>query len=257
MPMAVALREGRAIRGAEAIAERPDGTRVPFIPFPTPLRDASGATIGAVNMLVDISARKAAEEEQQALIHELNHRVKNVLATVDAIASQTFRTTPDPETFMKKFQSRILALSKAHDLLTHRRWTGLDFRELLAAELAPYGLPGSDRIRIDGPEITLTPRVALALGMVVHELATNAAKYGPFSSEVGCVDVRWSVDDAPEEPRFSLSWKEAGGPSVSAPFVRGFGSRVIERSITKDLGGEVQIDFDPTGLQYRSQFPLK
>lgn len=255
-PMAVALREGRAVRGAEAIAERPDGTRVPFIPFPTPLRDASGAIVGAVNMLVDISARKAAEEEQQALIHELNHRVKNALATVGAIASQTFRTTPDPETFMKKFQGRILALSKAHDLLTHRRWTGLDFRELLAAELAPYGLSGSDRIRLEGPQVALTPRVALVLGMVVHELATNAAKYGAFSSEDGHVDLRWTLDDAPTGPRFCLLWKELGGPPVSAPAPRGFGSRVIERSITKDLGGAVQIDYDPAGLQCRAEFSL-
>lgn len=255
-PMAIALKEGRAVRGAEAIAERPDGTRVPFIPFPTPLRDTSGKIVGAVNMLVDISARKQAEEEQQALIHELNHRVKNTLATVQAIASQTARTTPDPGAFIEKFQARVLALSKAHDLLTQRSWTGLGFGELLDAELAAYASQGSDRIRIDGCEITLPPRVALVLCMVVHELLTNAAKYGGLSCADGQVDLRWRLTDEPTVPRLCLSWRERGGPPVIAPTAVGFGTRIIEQSISRDLDGEVQADFDPAGLLWRAEFPL-
>jgi PAS domain S-box-containing protein len=255
-PMAVALKEGRSIRGAEAVAERPDGSRVPFIPFPTPLRDGSGAIVGAVNMLVDVSARKQAENEQRALINELNHRVKNTLATVQSIARQTFRATPTPEQFISKFEGRLLALSKAHGLLTRRRWTGLEFNELLDAEFIPFTTTGSERIHLDGPEITLPPQVGLVLAMVIHELATNAAKYGALCSNEGHVYLRWRLIDSPGGRRLRLLWQEAHGPRVVTPLKRGFGSEIIERIITKDLGGEIRFDFAPAGLVCQAEFSL-
>ncbi|UYB53683.1 PAS domain S-box protein [Xanthomonas sp. AM6] len=251
-PMAVALREQREIRGVEAIAERPDGTRVPFMPFPTPLRDEDGTVIGAVNMLVDITTRKRAEEEQQALIHELNHRVKNSLASVQSIAFQTFRASPEPSEFLDKFQGRLLALSKAHDLLTRRSWTGLGIDELLETELEPYALAGRERIRRNGPEAVLSPRIALALCMVLHELATNAAKYGALSCESGQVELQWTVDAG----AFALSWHETGGPVVAAPATRGFGTRFIDRCIASELGGNVEFAFAPGGMRCRMRFPL-
>lgn len=255
-PMAVALKEEREIRGAEAIAERPDGTRVPFIPFPTPLRDGSGKVIGGVNMLLDITTRKQAEQEQQALINELNHRVKNTLAAVQSIALQTFRASPRPEEFLVKFQGRLIALSKAHDLLTQRRWVRLGIGELLDAELDPYAIAGQERIRRDGEEIALSPRIALALGMVIHELATNATKYGSLSSAAGRIDLRWTIDKTGPSPRLDFEWRESAGPAISEPTRQGFGTRFIERSIVRDLGGELHLRFERAGLQCRFGFPL-
>jgi two-component sensor histidine kinase len=253
-PMAVAIREQREVRGAEAVAARPDGTRVPFIPFPTPLRDEHGTMVGAVNMLVDITDRKRAEEAQQTLIHELNHRV-NTLASVQSIAAQTFRVSPEPREFLEKFQGRLLALSTAHDLLTGRNWTGLRAAELFDAELDPYAIAQRDgRIRRDGPEVMLPPRTALVLGMVLHELATNAAKYGALSCDTGCVDLQWSMADAPSDAGFHLSWQESGGPSVSRPTAFGFGTRFMERSIVKDLGGRFDLAFEPDGVRCRMHF---
>lgn len=251
-PMAVALREQREIRGVEAIAERPDGTRVPFMPFPTPLRDESGTVIGAVNMLVDITTRKRAEEEQQALIHELNHRVKNSLASVQSIAFQTFRASPAPEEFMAKFQGRLLALSKAHDLLTRRSWTGLRIDELLETELMPYAISGHERIHRSGPDVFLSPRIALALCMVLHELAANAAEHGALSCETGHVELQWSADAS----SFELSWHERDGPAVAAPATRGFGTRFIDRCVARELGGDVHLSFEPGGMRCRMHFAL-
>lgn len=255
-PMAVAIREQREIRGIEAIAERPDGTRVPFIPFPTPLRDEDGAMVGAVNMLVDITMRKQAEEAQQALIHELNHRVKNSLATVQAIALQTFYSSSDPREFLDKFQGRLLALSNAHDSLTRSNWIGLRIEELFETELGPYVIAGRDRVHRGGPDIVLSPRVALALGMVLHELATNAAKYGALSRETGRVGLQWSVDGTSSDASFSLSWQESGGPAPTSPTVAGFGTRFIKRCVAVELGGEVHLAFEPDGLCCRMHFPL-
>jgi two-component sensor histidine kinase len=255
-PMAVALKEQREVRGAEAIAERPDGTRVPFIPFPTPLRDDSGRVVGAVNMLVDITQRKQAEEQQQALINELNHRVKNTLATVQSIAWQTLRASPQPEDFLEKFQGRLIALSKAHDLLTQWRWVSLGLGELLDAELAPYALAGQQRVSREGAEVALSPRAALALGMVLHELATNATKYGALSSHTGRIELRWTIEEAAPSRRLRFQWRESGGPAVSEPSRKGFGTRFIERSIVRDLGGELDLLFQRDGLHCGFAFPL-
>lgn len=255
-PMAIAIREQREIRGVEAIAERPDGSRFPFIPYPTPLRDEHGRMVGAINMLVDITDRKRAEEDQQALIHELNHRVKNTLASVQSLALQTYRVSPEPLEFIDKFQGRVLALSKAHDLLTRRNWSGLPLGELCEIELGPYQVSGHDRIGHGGPPVTLPPRVALVMCMVLHELATNAIKYGALAGESGHVDLQWSLDRATPKPWLLLSWKETGGGAVVPPARSGFGTRFIERSITKDLGGQVELAFEPAGLVCRMRLPL-
>jgi PAS domain S-box-containing protein len=255
-PMAVALKEGRAVRGAEAIAERPDGTRVPFIPFPTPLRDASGKVIGAINMLVDITERKQAEEQQRVLIDELNHRVKNTLATVQSIATQTIRTSPAIESFSENFEARLLALSKAHELLTRQAWTGVNLRDIVCQELEPYDDGSATRVRLEGTDLTLEPRVGLALNLVLHELTTNAAKYGALSTEQGLVTVRWSASGSGASEVLRIDWVESGGPAVIPPARRSFGTRLIERSMTKDLQGVATLDFDPAGLRCTLEFPL-
>jgi PAS domain S-box-containing protein len=168
-PMAVALKENRAIRGVEAIAERPDGTRVPFIPYPTPLRDAEGNLIGAINMLVDITERKQAENRQKALIDELNHRVKNTLATVQSLAMQTARHIDSVEDFVVAFEARLHALARAHDLLSKGRWEDAPLQSLIGEVVAPLTGDRLEAARIDGPSVHLSPRTALTA--IIHQVA--------------------------------------------------------------------------------------
>lgn len=255
-PMAVALKENRPIRGAEALAERPDGTRVPFIPFPTPLRDASGVAVGAVNMLVDISERKRAEERQRLLLDELNHRVKNTLAAVQSIAVQTFRGTVGNEPATEAFEGRLMALSQAHDLLTKEQWEGVMLGDLVLQELSPFGASDGARFTMDGAEVRVRPKMAVPLGMALHELATNAAKYGALSNGQGQVHVSWTVADTPDGRMLRLNWTETGGPLVEAPRQRGFGSRLLERGVARELNGEVQIRFAPSGVICSFELPL-
>ncbi|HEY0598883.1 PAS domain S-box protein [Brevundimonas sp.] len=253
-PMALALMTGEELRGVEAVAERPDGSRLTFTPYPTLLRDCAGAVVGAINVLVDVTERKRADEAQKVLIDELNHRVKNTLATVQSIALQTQRSTP--EAFAERFEDRLIALSGAHDLLTRRQWAGVGLVELLEEELAPYRDDVAANIGLDGPDLMLTARVGLALGMIIHELATNAAKYGALASPTGRLDLTWSIDVAGENRRLNLAWLERGGAPVQPPARQGFGHRLIERTIRKDLGGDLEQRFERTGLECRFGFPV-
>ena len=248
-PMAVTLKENRAVRGAEAIAERPDGTRIPFIPYPTPLHDADGNLVGAINMLVDITERKQAEGRQKTLIDELNHRVKNTLATVQSLASQTTRHADDLDDFGRRFEARLLALSLAHDLLTKRHWEDAPLDALARDVLTPLTGDAATRVRIDGPPVGLDPRTALSLTMALNELATNAIKYGALSSETGLLSVAWHLkEESGFPPRLILEWRESGGPIVKPPTRRGFGTRLMERCIERDLEGEVDLAFHPHGV---------
>jgi PAS domain S-box-containing protein len=188
-PTALAVKTGKPVRGTEKIVERPDGTRVPILPFPTPLHDAEGRLIGAVNMLVDITERKAAEEEKALLLRELAHRVNNTFAVILAVAQQTLRTAPSAEAFVETFTGRLQALAQAHNLLLAKDWTGADLGELAKGQLAPFCLEGQDRLTIEGPKVTLSPPQAIALGVVLHELGTNAARYGALSNGTGRVDL--------------------------------------------------------------------
>jgi len=258
-PMAHALLTGEELRGIVALAERPDGARVPFMPFPKLLRNAAGEVVGAINMLVDMTERKRAEDEQRTLIDELNHRVKNTLATVQSIAAQTMRSTP--ENFARNFESRLMALSAAHNLLTRRRWAGVGLVELLESQLAAHGCH-EGRVQLDGPEIMLDPRVGVLLGMLVHELATNAAKYGALSRPEGSVRLSWAVAPGPDGlsqaggQRLQLLWQEQGGPAVEPPSRKGFGTRLLERSAKLDLRGRCDLRFEPAGVRCRIDIPL-
>jgi len=386
-PMAVALKENRPIAGAEGVAERLDGARIPFLAYPTPLRDpGSGAALGAVNMLVDITERKRAEEElrrsrqdledffeeavvalhwvgkdgtilranraelgllgysadeyvgrhiaefhadgaaiedilarlkrgerldkyearlrakdgsirhvmissnalfrdgqfvhtrcftiditdlkraeehQRLLLGELNHRVKNTLSVVQSVAAQTRRSARSPTDFAEAFEGRLLALSRAHDLLTRGAWQGASLAEVVRLTLAPHLLSerAEGRVVISGPELRLAPGAAVSLNLVFHELATNAAKYGALSVPTGRVTVAWRLEQpAPADGRqleiIDILWRERGGPLVEPPRRRGFGSRLIEQGAAHDLGGEVFLDFAPAGVEYRLRLPL-
>jgi PAS domain S-box-containing protein len=252
-PMAIALKENRPVRGAEAIVERPDGTRIPMTPFPTPLRDDAGRLVGAVNMLVDTSERKKAESQQKALIDELNHRVKNTLATVQALAAQTIRGANIPDSMRHEFEGRLLALSRTHDHLTRTQWASAELDVILAETLLAYGDSHSERIRLDGEPVELPPKAALVLAMIFHELATNAAKYGALSSKDGWVDVFWSQAS---DGKLTIHWREQGGPAVNEPTQPGFGLRLITRGISGELGGVAQLEFARSGLRCRIDVPL-
>jgi PAS domain S-box-containing protein len=374
-PMALALREKRPVRGMEAVAERPDGTRVPFIPYPTPLYDASGELIGAVNMLVDITDRKRAEqsaqrlaavvefsddailtkdldgvitswnrgaerlfgykaaeavgrpvtiliphdrlneereiigrirrgehvdhyetvrqckdgslldisltvsplkdaagkivgaskiarditerlraqERQKLLVNEMQHRIKNTLATVQAIATQTLRSSPDER---EAFVARLHALAGAYDLLRDDNWHQAALNDVVGKALNAFRDKHRDRFFIDGPDgIFLDAQKSSLLVMALHELATNAAKYGALSNENGQVRLVWQTSGHGPAKSFRLCWKESGGPPVHPPKQKGFGSLLIERALQNQLG-QARLDFDPQGLQCSIEISL-
>lgn len=253
-PMAIALTQGHAISGGvEAVAERPDGTRIPFIPYPTPLRDAAGEVIGAINMLVDITDRKKAEAHQKALLDELNHRVKNTLATVQSLAAQTMRGDRIGDGEREAFEARLLALSRVHNQLARERWESADLGRIVHDIVAPFG---RERVSVDGASTKLASVAALPLAMVLHELATNAAKYGALSAPEGRLALGWKVEGVNGARRLRIDWRESGGPVVQPPVYRGFGSRLLERSVGQELRGSAQLDFDPAGVRCRLEIPL-
>jgi len=182
------------------------------------------------------------------LIEELNHRVKNTLAILQSLATQTFRSASRAE--REKFEGRLGALAEAHNLLSQEKWQGSDLQDLIARVLQPYLLNNPERVRMFGPKVPLSPRLAVVLSMIVHEIATNATKYGALSNDTGTVALDWEVIDEDAGRQLRLIWTEAGGPFVTAPVQRGFGSRLIERSARDQLGGEATVDFLPRGVVY-------
>ena len=213
-----------------------------------------GEPVRAICIMLDTSERRKAEERQRLLLNELNHRVKNTLATVQAIVSQTLRTTPDSDEAFERVQARLMALSNTHNLLNATSWEGALLVDILNAELGPYRGP-AERIKLSGETVALDAKTALTFGLIVHELATNAAKYGSLFAEVGRVEVVWR-DWGRRNAGVELIWRELDGPPVVRPARRGFGSRLIERS-AKDLNGTVELDFAETGLVCRLAFPLR
>lgn len=372
-PMAIALKEGRALRGHEAVAERPDGVRIPFIPFPTPLYDSSGVMVGAVNMLLDITDRKRSEQDAQRLAaiiessgdaiiskdlngiitswnpaaerifgylaeeiigksilvlippqyqdeetriidrvrrghrvehyetvrqrkhgglidvsltvspiknadgkivgaskiardisdrkrteaqllnlaREAEHRTKNILATVQAAVRLSNADTVAE--FKNAVFGRIDALAKVHALFVQSRWSGAELRSMVAQELSPYCGADDPRCRIEGPGMLLEPNAAQAIAVSLHELATNAAKYGPLSVPDGTLQVNWS---RALDGRMVLRWVEAGGPPVTPPTRQGFGMRVMEAMIRDQLGGELRLDWRQGGLLCEITLPV-
>jgi two-component sensor histidine kinase/CheY-like chemotaxis protein len=200
--------------------------------------------------------RRRAEERTRLLVAELSHRVKNTLATVVAIAQQTFQKTADIDEFRAAFMGRIEALADAHGLLFQANWCDLELTDVLDAALRPFRRGDGKTIHLEGGPIHLPPTQALTLNLIVHELATNAAKYGALSREGGEVRVTWTVDGVDGERRLKLKWEEAGGPPVSPPKRRGFGSTLIERSLTYEFDGAAELLFRPEGLVCRLSLPL-
>ena len=214
-----------------------------------PVRDGHGAITGILVQGSDVTDRELFLERQQLLLNELNHRVKNNLATVQSLAAQAGRRAPDVATFNQDFQGRLVALAHTHDVLTQSAWVGADLRTLLERELGAF----PERVHLLGPSVRLDSTQALAVGLIAHELATNAAKYGALSSPQGRIDLIWRI----EGERLDLEWVESNGPPVAAPSNLGFGSRLIEKLAKGDLGGEARTSFAPEGFRLRLFAPLQ
>jgi two-component sensor histidine kinase len=204
----------------------------------------------------EVVARIAAETRQKLLLDELNHRVKNTLATVQSIAAQSLRHGADVASVRETFEARLIALSQAHNLLTRDNWRGANLAELLDTELMPYGGARGERVTLAGERVWLQPNTAVALGMAFHELATNAVKYGALSNEDGRVHVTWTLGSGPGARQLRIVWREIGGPPVEKPQRRGFGSRVIVGGLAHQLDGMVDLDFAPTGVVCTIVFQL-
>ena len=245
---------GQAEEVEELIGGEGDVARV-WLSTRVPLRDAEGAVTGLVGMSVEITERKRVEERLRLMVNELNHRVKNTLVTVQAIAMQTLHGAAPA--IRRTLEGRLLAFAAAHDVLTRESWEAAELSDVVAAELAPFGgIETGCRFRVSGPKLRLCPRAALAIAMGLHELATNAVKYGALSVEPGYVEIRWDVTKN-ATPLLRMIWTERGGPTVVPPARRGFGTGLMVRVLTQDLGGVVRIDFDdPAGVTCLIEAPL-
>lgn len=245
--------------GAKAVDVRevryrpPSGDDVWMQVRTVPLDDPASDPQDAIVVVVDVTEMKRSQQRLTLLLHELNHRVKNTLATVQAIVSQTMRGADARREVRDAVNARLLALSKAHDLLTKESWAGAFLPNLVDEALAPFhGESEPSRFKVSGPKVWLSPRATLALGMALHELATNAVKYGALSNTTGTVSVTWDSIDA----RLALRWEERGGPPVSRPARKGFGSRLIENGVAEELGGRSQVHYRGGGLVWEIELPL-
>jgi two-component system CheB/CheR fusion protein len=219
-----------------------------------PYLDSDRQTEGVVITFLDVSRLAQAQAHQQTLIAELNHRVKNMLMVAIGIAQQTHKGSASPEAFLEAFIGRLQAMARSYELLSRENWTESSLAELVRTELTPFGL---DRTVIEGPPVSLKPKLALSLGMVLHELATNAGKYGALSAPTGKVSIRWSRATNGSGDALDFQWAESGGPGIAKPRKLGFGLKLIEKETSYNLGGRAEIEFKPEGLDARIAFPLE
>lgn len=213
-----------------------------------PLRDLAGTTVGLTGAAVDVTERKENEQHLRLLMRELTHRSKNLLAVIQAMARQTARHAGSIDNFVEIFSARLQALSKSHDLLVQESWYGASLNDMVRSQLGHHLDRENSQFTIKGPSLFLKPEAAQNIGLAIHELSTNAAKYGALSVPTGHVDIIWTRRTPEAGGGFELSWHERGGPVVSKPEGRGFGSLVIERNLARALDGKVELDFAPSGL---------
>jgi PAS domain S-box-containing protein len=222
---------------------RGDGSTVWVHNSVTTVSDGGDTPVSTICVTIDVSERKKAEEHQRLLINELNHRVKNTLAVVQGLAQQSFKGHQVPPQVQRAFDGRLAALSKAHNVLTDRNWEAASLVQIVEDTIAPHRVR-PERFVAEGPDVELPPKIAVSLALALHELATNASKYGALSAATGRVEIRWLHEDG----HLRLVWRESGGPLVDPPAKRGFGTRMIERGLAADLGGAVKIDFRTDGV---------
>jgi PAS domain S-box-containing protein len=249
-PMADVLRTGISVRQQEVHIERPDGSRGIALVDIEAVQDSGGNVVAAVNCFQDITQRKRSEAQIVNLAREAEHRTKNILSTVLATVRLSKSDTSD--NLKELIEGRIDALAKVHTLFVESRWAGAELHRLATLELLAYSGEKEERVRIEGPAVMLEPVSAQTVAISLHELATNAAKYGSLSAASGRVEILWSL---PADGRLSLRWIESGGPAATPPTHRGFGTRVMENMIGQ-LKGEVRFDWRDQGLACEIELPL-
>jgi two-component system, chemotaxis family, CheB/CheR fusion protein len=245
----------RTLQPIEKRVERQDGT-THYLMRILPYRSPDSTIDGSLITFVDVTSIVRAEQHQRLLVDELNHRVKNMLTVVISLATNSLRRSPTLEAFQEVFLGRIHALTAAYSLLSRDGWSPVQLRDLLMVELSPFLSSEAVNVVLTGEPVLLEPRAALALEMAVHELTTNAVKYGALSVPEGNVGVTWNVEKSAEKDWLVLRWAERNGPPVTAPDHRGFGTTLIERGFAHDVGGDAKVDFAPEGVIATLRAPL-
>jgi len=250
--------EGTSDIISEIRYRRKDGAEFWVALFISPVRDERGHVVQYFASLVDLTKHKEEENQARKLIEELNHRVKNTLSMVRSFVRQALRFHTDPREIRDAIESRLLALSRSHDLLTRENWKSAGLRDVINDALEPFDVAGgrADRIVIVGEDIHLPPQTALVLGIGFNELATNAVKYGALSNQAGSILVDWKIEPSLGSSRLILHWQEKDGPPVTRPSRLGFGSRMIERGLAHELEGTVDIDYRPNGVVCTINIPV-
>lgn len=217
---------------------------------------ADGTPLAMIGVSQDITSRKRAEEHRTLLANELSHRVKNSLAMIQAVIAQTMRRAVSLDEANKTLQSRVLAMAAANDVLVDQNWEGASLRDLLQKTLAPFGIDDGAQFQVAGPDVQLTPKVSTALALGIHEMATNAAKYGALSQESGRVGIAWDVDIDGGKRRLRMVWTEMDGPRISPPDRTGFGTKLLERVLAQEIGGRADIEYPPSGAVLSIDLPI-
>lgn len=253
-----AFEEGFGATYPEVLYYRKDGSTFWAIVLIGPVFGEDGSILQHFASFVDVTQRKREEQRALMMLDELDHRVKNTLATVQAIASQSLSGSAVDRDIRDVFQGRILALSKGHTLLAQEDWARASLRGIAEQILEPFGVNEDQaaRFSIDGDDVFLKPDAALAFAMMFHELASNAAKYGALSNDAGHVDIVWRTESGSQGEQLRLTWRERGGPPVARPEHKGFGSRLIERMLAKEIDGEVSLSYEPGGAVCEVVMPV-
>ena len=249
--------EGKSSGCPDVLSHRKDGTEFWAGLFISPVLDQSGTIVQHFISVVDLTKHKNEQLQSKMLIDELNHRVKNTLSTVQSIVWQALRTFSDPKEVSDSIQSRLLALSRSHDLLTREKWKSARLYDIVHDALEPFGVADgrAERIVIKGERIRFPPKSALALSIAFNELATNAVKYGAFSNAVGSILIEWTLEPSSDGDRILVRWQEKDGPRVSPPTRKGFGTRMIEEGLALELEGTAHLDYASAGLICTMNFP--
>src|SRR5262249_34169606 len=238
----------------ERRVNRRDGT-AHYIVRALPYWTGSGKVEGAVLTFSDVTGLAQAEEQQRILVAELNHRVKNMLTVIVSIATQTLKNSHDMDAARDAFLDRLHAMARSYELVSRDQWGDVSLADVVRQEVEPYRTGRDDRIVIDGPGVSLKPKLALSLGMIIHELGTNSVKYGSLSAAGGSLEVSWAIERR-SGTSLVLDWVERGGPTVGKPPRHGFGLTLIEREVSHGLGGKAKIEFEDSGLRVNLRMPL-
>lgn len=249
---------GESAKEPEIHYKRKDGSEFWASMFVSSVCDESGTIVPHFVSLFDLTKHRQDNARSKMLIDELNHRVKNTLSTLQSIVTQALRSPADPSAIGEAIESRVFALSRSHDLLTSGNWQGAELHDLISIALYPFTVidGNAERFIIKGENVHMSPNTTLSLAIAFHELATNAVKYGAFSNVAGKVDIDWTVMSGADGDWLSLRWRECGGPEVSPPVRKGFGSWVIENGLAHELGGEVTLNYLRRGVACTINIPM-